>query len=383
MHCNVCRSPLDEPLYDSGSDVALTSLCEQRAGRTRVWSCTACGHLRGEALPDNDSYYESGYRILLDQDDEDQIYEVRGDRIVYRTDHQVDTLLSKLDLPECALLLDYGCAKASTPARLVGRRPDLQVHLFDVSAMYTGHWDRFVAPERRAMHLTPPDWAARFDVVTSFFALEHIPDPGDTVAKVAKLLQPGGVFYGIVPDTFGNVADFVVIDHVNHFTASSLHTLLRQAGFESIEVDAQAHRGALVFVARKEGARTECPPPAEAVERSRELAKYWSGLAERILESEAGAEGAPAAIYGSGFYGAYIASTLRSPASVRCFLDRSPFQQGKTLFGKPILAPEHLPDDIRTLYIGLNPAIARSVMQQMAWLHARGVTLVHLDEERK
>jgi SAM-dependent methyltransferase len=379
MDCNVCRTPLGDPIYDAGSDRALTSLCETRPGHTRVWSCVNCGHLRGEALDDTDRYYESGYRILLDQDDEDQIYEVHGDRIVYRTDHQVSTLTAKLALPEGALLLDYGCAKASTPQRLLGQRPDLQVHLFDVSAMYTAHWDRFVAPERRAIHHTPPQWQGRFDAVTSFFALEHIPDPGDTVGKVARLLKADGVFYGIVPDTFGNVADFVVVDHVNHFTASSLHALLRRAGFASIEIDAAAHRGALVFVARKQGPHTPCPDVQDALQRSHELARYWAGLETRIAEAERAAGGAPAAVYGSGFYGAYIASTLRSTQPLRCFLDRSPFQQGKTLFGKPVLAPEQLPDDVRTLYVGLNPAIARAAMQQMDWLRARGVQLVYLD----
>ena len=360
MRCNVCSAELGEPIFDAGSEVALTSLCELRKGRVRVWSCGVCGHLRGDALTDTEAYYESDYRIMLGHDDEDQIYEVKDERIVYRTEHQVSTLLEKLRLSKGALLLDYGCAKASTPKSLLAMRPDLAVHLFDVSEMYTPYWNRFVAPERQAVHKTPGGWQTYFDVVTSFFALEHIPDLRATVRRIADLLNDDGCFYGIVPDTFGNVADFIVIDHVNHFTVASLHALLSDAGFLDIDIDASSHRGALVFVARKAGSATSGPDVDETVVRSKELARYWERLGGQIRASEQQRRQGLSAIYGSGFYGAYILSTLVEPGRVTCFLDRSPFRQGESLLGKPVLAPSELPPNVDTLYIGLNPSIAKS-----------------------
>jgi len=381
MHCNVCHTELGAPLYEAPSNQALTSLCELRPGRVRVWLCPTCGHLCGEALSDTRNYYESDYRILLNHDDEDQIYEVQGERIVYRTDHQITTLLAKLDLPEGARLLDYGCAKASTPHRLLTSRPDIQVHLFDVSAMYTRYWQKFLPEGRWALHDTPAHWRGSFDVVTSFFALEHIPDPLDTVRRIAALLADDGVFYGIVPDTFGNVADFVVIDHVNHFTRCSLYTLLRNADFTDIVIDASVHRGALVFTARKTGSVSPQPDLAANQAASNQLAAYWNNLGDRIRVAEATHAGLPSAIYGSGFYGAYIASMLEESERVQCFLDASPFQQGKSLFDRTVLPPQQLPDTVRLLYIGLNPNIARTTVARMDWMRGRDLTLVYLDEE--
>lgn len=383
MNCNVCGSLLADPVYESSSDYVLTSLCELRRGTKRVWSCRVCGHLRGETLQDSEKYYASDYRILLDQEDEDQIYEVIDKQIVYRTDHQVSTLLSKLRLPSETLLLDYGCAKASVAKRLLEQRADLRVYLFDVSEMYTPYWDRFVSPERRAVHDTPPSWRNRFDIVTSFFALEHIPQPDEAVRRVASLLKDDGIFYGVVPDAFGNVADFVVIDHVNHFTIPSLHTLLSLAGFSRIAIDSEAHRGALVFLAHKGGVVPERPDVSSTLARAQCLADYWTQVSERIRSAETAQGDVPAAIYGSGFYGAYISSTLQHPELVKCFLDRSPYQQEKLLFDKPVIAPEQLPDDIRTLYVGLNPAIARAVMAKMEWSSERRLNLVFLDEGSK
>lgn len=380
MLCTVCQTELGPPLYVASTDHALTSLCECRPGQVRVWQCPTCTHLCGEPMPDTRDYYETEYRILLDHDDEDQIYETHGEHIVYRTDHQVATLLAKLSLPSGAKLLDYGCAKASTPRRLLASRQDIQVNLFDVSAMYTRLWQQFLPSERWAIHDTPKDWRHEFDVVTSFFALEHIPTPLDTVRRIANLLHDKGVFYGIVPDTFGNIADFVVIDHVNHFTATSLHRLLRTAGFAEIQIDEKAHRGALVFTARKNGNETPTPDSSASRQRANQLAHYWAQLDNRIQTAEAAHVGTPAAIYGSGFYGSYIANTLRFPGQIRCFLDASPYQQGKTLFSYPILPPSDLPKLVRVIYIGLNPKIARTEVAKMEWLRGRDLKLVYLDE---
>jgi SAM-dependent methyltransferase len=379
-HCNVCGDPLGAPLYDAGHEQALTSLCEPRGGRVRVWGCAGCGHLLGEPLPDTPGYYAHDYRILLDADDEDQIYEVRDGTVVYRTEHQVDVLRRKLALGPGTRLLDYGCAKASTPRALLRATPQLQVHLFDVSDMYRAHWEKVAPPERCAVHRTPEGWAGRFDVVTSFFALEHIPEPRESIRAIASLLADDGALYLVVPDTFGNPADLVVIDHVNHFTAPSLHRLLHDAGFRSIEVDADSHRGAFVVVARRRGPERPAPDAAETLERATALARYWSTLGERLRTEEARlADDEPVAIYGSGFYGAWIATALSRPDRVRCFLDRSPFQQGKTLFERPVVAPEALPDGVRTVFVGLNPRIARGALAGQPWLERRATRLAFLD----
>lgn len=380
MLCNVCNTRLGDPVYNPESPERLTSLCSTRDGSARVWSCPACGHLRGDELADTAAFYDVEYRISLDHEDEDQVYEVQGENIVYRTEHQARTLLARLNLPQGALLLDYGCAKASTPRHVLRERPDLQLHLFDVSEMYLAHWERLVAdPQRRATYRTPASWVGRFDVVTSFFALEHIPAPQEMVRHVASLLNEDGIFYGIVPDTFGNVADFLVADHVNHFTEPSLHRLLSDCGFTEISIDAGAHRGALVFSARRSGRATPPPALAPVLERSQRLAEYWQMLSDQLRAAEQQGGDAAAAIYGSGFYGAYIAKQLAHPERVRCFLDRSPFQQGKTLLERPVLAPEQLPAEVRTLYVGLNPAIAREALRDASWLDAERVRLVFLD----
>jgi len=377
--CSVCNSTSTDLIFESLLGKVLTSLCEVQPGTVKVWQCRDCGHLFGEELADTRDYYANDYRILLTHEDEDQIYEMRDGKITYRTDHQLAVLERKLPLRAGMRLLDYGCAKASMPKRLLTAHPDLAVHLFDVSPMYQEHWRKFVTPERWAIDVAPESWHGSFDVVTSFFALEHIPKPQESVRNIRRLLREDGCFYGIVPDTAGNVSDFVVVDHVNHFTETSLFVLLRNAGFTQIDIDRSVHRGALVFVARCTGPASVKPPLELPV--ARDIAAFWTALTERIRSAERRHAGRPAAIYGSGFYGAYVASLLQQPEQLHCFLDASPYQQGKTLMERPILAPTALPAEVQVMYVGLNPSIARSTVAAMDWLRERNIQLVYLDGE--
>lgn len=379
MNCNVCGSTMGQAIFEAGDNLSLTSLCEIHPASTTIWLCPNCMHLRGEELSDTDRYYESDYKISLNDQDEDQIYEKRGDEIVYRTEHQARVLLDKLQLHAAARVLDYGCAKSSTLKHVLRERPDIDLHLFDVSDMYLPHWETLVAKDHQATFDVPDAWYGTFDIVTSFFALEHIPRPQETILEVARLLNPDGVFYGIVPDTISNPADFVVVDHINHFTTPSLHLALRQAGLSNISIDSDSHRGALIFTARKNGLATECHPSETLARDIRNLANYWKKIGGAISRAESPTPEAEAAIYGSGFYGAYVFSRLRNPDAIRCFLDQSPFLQGREMFGIKIIKPEDIPESIRTLYIGLNPRIARKVIATMPWLNKPGRKLHFLD----
>ncbi len=329
----MCGAAAGDPIYSSGSGRSITSLCEIVATPTEVRFCTSCGHVQTAEMPGIDAYYDTQYKILIESEDEDQLYAVEDGRRIFRLDHQARTLLRKLSPRPGARLLDYGCAKGGTPKRLLAERGDLEVHLFDVSAMYLPFWRSFLADGRWATYRPRAEWRGTFDIITSFFSLEHVARPRAMMAEIAALLRPGGTFYGIVPDTFANIADFVVADHVNHFSAASLAFLLRSCGFTAIAIDPRAHASALVVTATAgpAGAAAEPAPGGEiaalAAEAGR-IAAYWGSFSSRVREFERLHAGRPAAIYGSGFYGTFIAASLERPLGIRCFLDHNPFRAG-------------------------------------------------------
>ncbi len=387
LSCNVCAAPLTQALYQSEGGNSLTSLCQVRPGATRVYACGRCAHLQTEEMADAASFYESDYGILINSEEEDQIYEVMPDgKQVYRTDHQVKVLLDKLSLSSGARILDYGCAKSSMTKRLLAHRSDIQPHLFDVSARYIPFWEKFIEPGRWAVHETPSAWQGYFDVVTSFFSMEHMIQPEASVRKMAAMLKPGGTLYCIVPNVVTNVADLIVLDHVNHFSAPSLRYLLKGVGLDVESIDDTSHRGAFVVVARRVNEVEQRILPEEFdhdvqnwLSRLQDVASFWSNAAESVRSQEAELPpDAETAIYGAGFYGAFIASCLKEPQRVVCHLDQNVYLYGRRLNDRPILSPAQLPKHIRNVWVGLNPTHARQIVSQLDVLKVRSMSFIFL-----
>lgn len=358
--CPVCGTDFGEPVYRSAGGRSLDSLGRVLPFETRVHCCRTCGHVATEPIPDLDRYYAENYRISLGSEDEDQLYEMVDGRPVFRTDHQARLLVELVDWRPGARVLDFGCAKASTLRKALPSLPDVELSLYDVSHDYREHWDAFVRPERQAVHVLPDDWRGRFDLVTSFFSLEHIAALRPAVADIASLLAPDGYLYLVVPDVFANPGDFVVLDHVNHFTRASLARLLADAGLTIRWVRNDVHRGALVALAGRTAASAPAAlPPSDGDADA--LGRWWSDIAGRIRAMERDCDG-ETAIYGAGFYGSFVYATLANPARVRCFLDNNPHLQGREHLGVSVLRPVDCPPSVRDLWIGLNPLHARRIM---------------------
>jgi SAM-dependent methyltransferase len=372
QQCNICGAPLGQPVYRSANNASMTTMNKIIPGRTEVFFCGACGHLQTTELPDLDAYYATEYEINFASEDDDQLYKVIDGRPVYRAEHQANVLLQKLHFGAGHRVLDYGCAKAATLRKVATAHTDIVPYAFDVTDKYVPAWERFIAAGHWATHRVPAVWDANIDIVLSFYALEHVRDPRDFLRTVRRLLKPRGTFYFVVPDTYANVADFVVADHINHFSEPSLRTMLELAGFEAIEVDAKSHAAAFVVTARKLAEPATASKPA-VVDTLREqvagMAAFWRDAAARVRAFETAlAPAGRCAIYGAGFYGNFIASALKAPGRIECFIDQNSHLQGREILGKPIVAPATLDPAIDTVYVGLNPGDARAIVSDIsAW----------------
>ncbi len=79
----------------------------------------------------------------------------------------------------------------------------------------------------------------RFDVVTLWQVLEHVPHPLAILREVHRILKPGGLLALSTPDIGGTPARIlgrrwwnIRMVHINQFTTDTMTTLLRNAGFE-------------------------------------------------------------------------------------------------------------------------------------------------------
>ena len=368
--CSVCGQKLGDKVYQSPRRVSLTTGGLMIPESTEVFFCHGCAHIYTRPVLDLERYYDKDYNINLSSAEDDDLYAWTPERSSYRSQHQAETLLRKLGLPQGAMVLDYGCAKAASSRRIAASREDLQIHLFDVSENYRAAWDKIAPAECCATYHLPVGWRARFDVVYSFFVLEHVTTLTRALDDIARVLKPDGRFYWIVPNVFRNHGDLLVIDHINHFTPVSINESLQRAGFQLEEVDEHSHRNAFVITARKQPRSNNSAPTLGAIEsalaQTKAIADGWLQMQHDIRAFESGSSiRQSGVIYGSGFYGTLIATTLRDPARIRCFLDQNPHRQGQKRLRLPIVAPDQLPIGIDHAYIGLNPATSPEELAQV------------------
>ena len=376
--CNVCGNALIEKIYEAPANKSLTSLCVSANNQTDIFFCHKCEHVQTAEYGSESAYYDVSYNILTNSDDEDQIYLVQDGKPIYRTEHQVTTLISKVEIFKDIQILDYGCAKSSTMTKLLKEKSDIDVYLYDISANYVPFWHKFLDESHWSIYDIPEDWFGKFDLVTSFFSLEHISNLADVIQKVKALLKKGGTFYAVVPNFLTNIADMIVIDHPNHFTEASIKHLLNANGFKVVNIDVESHRGALVITAKLDTQDLEPSQKGNIYKRTIEISKFWSDSSKKIAEFFDENRDLTAAIYGAGFYGAFLAANIDNMSSIKFIIDQNPYLHGKYFFGKEVIPPNKLPDDVEVVYVGLNPAFAKNIIKAIPALSSRHLKYFYL-----
>jgi SAM-dependent methyltransferase len=374
--CLICNSLNTKVVYQSQGDYSINTLCQLYPAQTKVHLCSDCGHVQTDEIMDLHEYYAYAYNLHTDSSESDSLYKMESGKPIYRMDYQAQVFQHQVSLSPAARVLEYGCAKAGTLERVFKQRPDIVPFAFDVSDNYRSFWERFLPAEQMASFTTPEHWDGTMDVVMSYFVLEHVSDIHGVIQHMKRLLKPTGVLYAIVPNCLVNIADLVVVDHVNHFTIPSLLKTLALNDLTLVSLDTQAYEGGLVLIASQSEALADVsgfPSVAESNQQIEKLADYWCSLSSRIASFEASRSTTslhhePVAIYGSGFYGTYIATCLKDFEAVSCFIDQNPYRQKETLMNKPIVAPETLGQEIQWIYVGLRPEIAKENIQAIdAW----------------
>ena len=381
--CALTGKPLQTPIYQSQGSLSVTSLSQTYEGKTVVYLNEEIGHLQTKEIENIEVYYDKQYQFFNQSDEDDILYKVVDGKKIFRQEHQVNTLLSKINFEAGMHVLDYGCAKGTVMKRLGLQNPSVETYLFDVSQMYVNLWEKFLPADHYASYKTKEEWNEKFDVVTSFFAFEHTPDPVKELRNINNLLKDGGYFYCIVPNVFENTGDFIVADHVHHYSDVSLRYLMAKAGFETVEIDVSSHFGAYIAIGKKVSQESlelqiNSIDLANVINAAQETANYWNTLQDKICQFEQSVSGQKAAIYGAGVYGSFIATCLKNLDDIQCLLDQNPLLHNTKVMGKDVYHPDELPQDVSSIYVGVNPRIASQVIGDIVSWNGKNLSILYL-----
>ena len=140
-------------------------------------------------------------------------------------------------------LVDVGGGVGFFTERALARGWD--AYSLDISPSVTALAARRVGAER-AWSAFDDEHAGSFDAVSLWCVIAHTTEPSELARLAARALRPGGVVWLTTPNfsfqkpyaalraRLGRPLDFAADDHVGHFTASAVETLLVRAGFANV-----------------------------------------------------------------------------------------------------------------------------------------------------
>jgi len=210
--------------------------------------CTGCGLVYISPIPKAEAleheydqlsadYFLDERRLALDE------YTERHDREV--------GLLQRVGAR--GRLLDVGCATGSfmMAARRIGFT---DIHGVDVAAASVA------VAQRRGFDAVAGDFSAhmfapgRFDVVSMWNTLEHLPDPFIFATEAWRVLAPGGYLVVSMPNCNSlSVAllrrryRYIALEHLNYFTPATLRTLLTRTGFRVVHHETRSFNPYVVW----------------------------------------------------------------------------------------------------------------------------------------
>jgi SAM-dependent methyltransferase len=265
-------------------------------------------------------------------------------------------------LGETGTLLDIGCGNGSFLRAFAAEFP-----AWTLSGSETT--DREVAklraiPGFQAFYGADPDEIPDgFDAFSLVHVLEHLENPQAFLARVRQSVAPGGQLLVEVPAWRGNPFALMIADHASHFSMSTLEMVVSSAGWSSSVVTDQWVPKELSLVASSKVQPGQSPPPDAAAE-ARALIKAVAWLRQcrdQFLALTTRAESV-------GLFGSAIAATWlyqAAPDAVQFFVDEDTQRIGRSHLGRPILAPDQVPDGA-DVFVGVSPLLSSAIADRLS-----------------
>jgi SAM-dependent methyltransferase len=201
-------------------------------------------------------------------------------------------------------------------------------------------------------------WSFGFSVVTLVAVLEHLVDPVGALRNLVALLRPGGVLYLLVPDAdrFSDHLDAPYqefsVEHINYFTPSSFRNLLAKAGLgviaerrSSLALTKDAIGPAIEVITGRADPPPSVVPDDAGAEQVREYVRRSAAKEQAIVAKigDLARQQSPLYVWGTGTNALHLlAPSKLADCNIKAFIDSNPHYSGRSLAGRPVLAPGDL-----------------------------------------
>jgi hypothetical protein len=347
---------------------SVSSDCKPVAAGGTVGSCKQCGLVQKIIDPDYrkhidriyaeyDSYYQGGGL-------EQMVFDGRAGAI-----RRSELLARHLDgtglLPANGRCLDFGCGRGAFLRAFGSVRPRWKLSGLELDERNLPALRSIPGFETLEIG-EPAGISGGYTLISMIHALEHLLDPLATLKFLRDKID--GYLFIQVPNLADNPFDLTIADHVSHFTPYTLTSLLGAAGFVVTTLSTDWVKKEISVIAKPAPVRASL---VRAPDEATLAAPHAAWLADVLRLARETVLRRPFGLFGTSIAAIWLSASLGD--NIDFYIDDDTARQHNGFLGKLVLARSAVPDG-STVFIGLAPAIANPIAEQLRRAGVEAVT---------
>lgn len=361
--CHICGAQAVELLAAYSTLPRVSSDCKPMPAGGALGTCNTCNAVIkpitaafkadiGAIYDAYDVYYQGGGMEQI-------VFDSGSGKGVRRSELLTGLIATTGALPPRGKAIDIGCGNGTFLRALGQRLPEWNLYGMELD-------DRHLDTMR-----TIPGFVSlllgdlktlegRYQLITMIHALEHLLDPLESLVALRRNIADDCLLFIEVPNEQENPFDLLIADHVVHFTPWSLEALLLRAGYEVVTLKTDWVRKEISVLARPARAAVV---PCQIRPAAGMAAEHINWLADLFQAAKQASESAvPFGIFGTSIAATWLAGALTD--RIMFHVDEDASRQGRTFFGKPIIAPADVPHGA-VVFLALAPVVAELISTRL------------------
>lgn len=338
--CNICGSNFLEAIFDLYQFPNVTSDCRPWSSGRSILTCEECGVMKRTVLPSAaysfDNIYENYEMFKHSMLASDQMNFSPSNIPQGRTQKILKFIERKLPQHPSSIL-DMGSGSGAGLIALAKQFPFASIYGYEPN----DH------PQERQKNLPDnvvsifsqrPVTKEKHDFITLFHVFEHVDDIFELLNYISSMLSAKGHLLIQVPYPLCGPFDFIIADHIWHFTKKSLVSILNKANFTTQYIGNEIIEKELTVLA------TPGDPVSAPVLNTNEVLQGIEGvrwlIRFKLFLDDIKNNVPEVAIYGTGPAAAWAGHILEE--KVVAYIDDDPARINSIFNFKPVLSPQQI-----------------------------------------
>jgi 2-polyprenyl-3-methyl-5-hydroxy-6-metoxy-1,4-benzoquinol methylase len=361
-NCLGCASHLLELIDDYSKYLRITSDSKPFKKNGTLYICNSCGLVQKEVnkifLKDIESIYKNYMPYEIANQNEQKSLNEKNN-FTLRSDILITKILEyseeSSDRHSSKKILDIGCSYGNTLSSFnrYFESPELYgLDLDDKNLLTLKKIENF-----KKLYNDLSEIDSSFNFISMVHTFEHILDPLNYLYSLKKYLKKDGLLFIQVPDAENSPIDFLITDHVTHFTKNTLQSLAEKSGYELVFMSNNVVKKEISMIIKLNSKSNSTPHINNNVVECRNMIiKNFSWL-NKLIKTSSMIKNTEEnyGIYGTSNATVWLLESEDLNPSF--FVDDDVNRQGKLFLNKPVISKSEIPINAKVILPFVNEIV--------------------------